>query len=136
LEIVLGCSKASKENVPPVCGFSEAESELPMGGLTEQVNGSEACDNQTECKKPFDFQSETSDMRGGLGTLRKQRYLAPMAGRECEDRTNKLSVKPRILRNFRKMRNDVRRATRPVSRKRRRKKWKAKISQWNWQDGN
>lgn len=40
--------EASQESALPVCSFGEAESEPSMGGLTEQVNGSEICDNQTE----------------------------------------------------------------------------------------
>jgi hypothetical protein len=37
-----------KESVLPVCSFGEVKSDPPMGGLTEQANDSEACDNQTE----------------------------------------------------------------------------------------
>jgi hypothetical protein len=34
-----------------VCSFGEAESEPSMGGLTEQMSGSETCDNQTEWER-------------------------------------------------------------------------------------
>jgi hypothetical protein len=52
---IKGISLFKKPEMPGIGGeraasgsFSSAESDPTMGGLTEQANGSEACDNQTE----------------------------------------------------------------------------------------